>query len=112
LLRLDLQLDVFGASSATQFAEGKVSGRWFLGRRGGRSVGGLAWFTGEQHVSPLRSSTVDALVHYVPGTGRVSGAPWELFEVAAPKKKKGGFRGGDPRVAAMKSVANKLICMP
>ena len=85
---LGLRVEVFGATSANVFGQGKLSGRWFLGRRGGRSVGGLAWFTEEKHVCPLRSSAVDALVQCVSESSGLAVAPWELFDAGAPKKKK------------------------
>ena len=96
LRSLGLRVIVFGATTRARFEAGWLLGRWSLGKRDGKVVGGLVWFTEDGHARPLRPVVFESLLRTVPEAGDDVIAPWELFHVGAPKKKR-GFRGGDPK---------------
>ncbi len=91
------------------FAELSACRKWRLGAGLGVCVGALAWFTEERHVARVCG---DSVLHYVGSvpSGEAPGCrlapPWWRGCAGAPKKKQ-GFRGGDPRAAVAKSLANR-----
>ena len=102
---LGLRVLVFGATTRARFQEGWILGRWSIGKCDGKVVGGLVWFTEDGHAQPLLPAAFDALSRAVQEAGANVIPPWELFDVGAPKKKKSGFRGGDPRSIGEKGNA-------
>jgi len=87
LRHLGLSVAVVGAICMDRWRAGWLLGRWSLGQKDGRVVGGICWLTDDAHVALLTDDYLAAMVSCVPAACSKTICPWELFDVGAPKKK-------------------------
>ena len=87
LRHLGLSVAVVGATCMDRLQAGWLLGRWSLGQKDGRIVGGICWLTDDAHAAPLTGDYLGTLLDCVPAACSKTICPWEFFAVGALKKK-------------------------
>ena len=85
-----LSVAVVDAVSMDRLQAGWLLGRWSLGQKDGRLVGGICWLTDDAHAAPLTDEFFAGVKLALPIACNDITPPWDLFDVGAPKKRSMG----------------------